>query len=708
MAAKNAIRTRWPPRKKPRRCRCRPTNKSKPPSADALTNHKNQLAAIDDEKTRSLEELQQNREKITRQIEQEDSTTRDETESQHTQTLAAIESKYVSEFQALESRWDDGLKNLSDLMSAGSGIDPHLVDWHSPDWSRWKSPAQFSGQVRFGDMKVDLAQLTEQVPKRLKLPGTFTVPALLTMPTHASLLIDADHTGRDASNDMAQLVMARLLTQMPAGRAKFTIFDPVGLGQSFAGFMHLADHDESLVGSRIWTEKDHINQRLADLTEHMETVIQKYLRNEYATIDQYNAQAGELAEPIRFLVIADFPTGFEAESLRRLASIVMSGPKCGVYTLILRDTRQSIPPGSRMEDITARSVHLQWKNGEPAAGGQFVWDDSVFKKFPLHIDSPPDEKTLTSLMELVGKAAKEAKRVEVPFASIAPKDDQFWTLTSKADLRVPIGKSGATRLQSLRLGIGVAQHTLIAGKTGSGKSNLLHALVSNLAMWYSPDEVELYLIDFKKGVEFKAYVTSMLPHARAPSPSKATANLDSAFCSAWMPNFPAAARFFRDTGVQDINGYRERTGQKIPRTILLIDEFQEFFTEDDKLGQEAAGLMDRLVRQGRAFGVHLVLGSQSIGGGSGLGRSTLGQIAVRVALQCSETDSQMILGDNNSAARLLHASRRGRLQRCRRPGGSQQPVSDRLFARRPARSLPRKNPHALPEKFRHRPHPHRL
>jgi len=45
-----------------------------------------------------------------------------------------------------------------------------------------------------------------------------------------------------------------------------------------------------------------------NLTEHMETVIQKYLRNEYETIDEYNAQAGELAEPYRYLVIADYPS----------------------------------------------------------------------------------------------------------------------------------------------------------------------------------------------------------------------------------------------------------------------------------------------------------------------------------------------------------------------------------------------------------------
>ena len=225
-------------------------------------------------------------------------------------------------------------------------------------------------------------------------------------------------------------------------------------------------------------------------------------------------------------------------------------------------------------------------------------------------------------------------------------------MSSKDDLRVPIGKSGATRLQSLRLGVGVAQHALIAGKTGSGKSNLMHTIVTNLAMWHSPDEVEFYLIDFKKGVEFKAYVTSQLPHARAIAVES-----DREFGLSVLQRVDAElsrrGTMFRDVGAQEIGAFRDKTGQKLPRCILLIDEFQEFFTEDDKLSQEAASLMDRLVRQGRAFGVHLVLGSQTIGGGSGIGRSTLGQIAVRVALQCSEADSQLILGDNNSAARLL-------------------------------------------------------
>ena len=85
----------------------------------------------------------------------------------------------------------------------------------------------------------------------------------------------------------------------------------------------------------------------------------------------------------------------------------------------------------------------------------------------------------------------------------------------------------------------------------------------------------------------------------------------------------------------------------------MIDEFQELFVEDDRIAQEAALLLDRLVRQGRAFGIHVLLGSQTLGGAYSLARSTIGQMAVRIALQCSEADAHLILSEENTAARLL-------------------------------------------------------
>src|SRR6188472_3410430 len=92
----------------------------------------------------------------------------------------------------------------------------------------------------------------------------------------------------------------------------------------------------------------------------------------------------------------------------------------------------------------------------------------------------------------------------------------------------------------------------------------------------------------------------------------------------------------------------------MPRVLLIVDEFQEFFVEDDRTAHEAALLLDRLVRQGHAFGIHILLGSQTLAGAYSLARSTLGQMAVRIALQCSEADAHLILSEDNTAARLLN------------------------------------------------------
>jgi hypothetical protein len=283
---------------------------------------------------------------------------------------------------------------------------------------------------------------------------------------------------------------------------------------------------------------------------------------------------------------------------------------------------------------------------------RFRWQDEVFGRFPLRLEEPPAAELATALLQRVGAAARDANRVEVPFHLIAPPPEEWWTGDSRAGLRVPLGRAGATRKQFLQLGKGTAQHVLIAGKTGSGKSTLLHALITQAALLYRPDEVELYLVDFKKGVEFKTYATHALPHARVVAIES-----EREFGLSVLQRLDAELRRrgdrFRDLGVHDLGAARQADGGPLPRVLLVVDEFQEFFVEDDKVAQEAALLLDRLVRQGRAFGIHVLLGSQTLGGAYTLARSTIDQMAVRIALQCSEADGHLILSKDNSGARLL-------------------------------------------------------
>ena len=279
--------------------------------------------------------------------------------------------------------------------------------------------------------------------------------------------------------------------------------------------------------------------------------------------------------------------------------------------------------------------------------------DPDLGRWPLQLDEPPAADEFGKIVRLAGELARSVRRVEVPFERVMPKADAYWTSSSRAGLDIPIGRAGATKLQHLRLGKGTSQHVLVAGKTGSGKSSLLHALITNAALHYSPDEVEFYLIDFKKGVEFKTYATQRLTHARVIAIES-----DREFGVSVLQRLDELLKergeLYRRAGVQDLAGYRDANpNQPMPRVMLVIDEFQEFFTDEDALSQQAALLLDRLIRQGRAFGVHVLLGSQTLAGAYSLARSTLGQIAVRIALQCSETDAHLILSEDNTAARLL-------------------------------------------------------
>jgi len=565
--------------------------------------------------------------------------------------LKELEEAHTTNTQRLRQRWNQGLGAINHLWSTLQNLPPRAVNTFdellTPDWSPATQPCSI---LRFGALTMDLTQLApcvlEQTEVSLKTKETIHIPALLTFPNACSLLMQSDRQGRPEAIDTLRTVMTRLFTCFPPGQVRFSIIDPVGLGENFAGFMHAGDYQESLVGGRIWTETAQIQHQLEDLTQHMENVIQKYLRNEFETIEQYNEQAGELAEPYRFLVISDFPTHFNEECARRLSSIVHSGARCGVHTLIAYDTRQELPTGIDLEDISANSLHLVYENG------RFLVNDPLLKQFPLTLDPPPQEAVLTQVMQKVGKAGQDCARVEIPFDNITPSSDKTWSLDSRHELAVSMGRTGATRLQYAHLGRGVSQHMLIAGKTGSGKSTLLHVMITNLALWYSPDEIELYLIDFKKGVEFKTYATHNLAHVRAVAIES-----DREFGLSILLRLEAEmthrGNLFREAGVQDIAAYRDTTGKTMPRTILMVDEFQVFFSEDDKLAQDAAIALEQLVRQGRAFGIHVILGSQTLGGAFGLARSTMGQMAVRIALQCSEADSQLILDDDNVAARYL-------------------------------------------------------
>ncbi len=191
-------------------------------------------------------------------------------------------------------------------------------------------------------------------------------------------------------------------------------------------------------------------------------------------------------------------------------------------------------------------------------------------------------------------------------------------------------------------------HTLICDHSGSGKSNFLHVLIQNLAFYYAPDEVQLFLLDYKEGVEFNAYTDpNILEHARLVSVASSV-GFGMSFLSWLCDEMKIRSELFKQFKVKDLSDYRKHG--EMPRLIVVIDEFQVLFS-DNKSTKAVEGHLNTLLKKGRSYGVHLILATQTMRGGE-IDSSFKAQIANRIALPMDADDSTKIL-DDDAACELV-------------------------------------------------------
>ncbi len=241
------------------------------------------------------------------------------------------------------------------------------------------------------------------------------------------------------------------------------------------------------------------------------------------------------------------------------------------------------------------------------------------------------------------KAYYEKKKVVKSELKALQKDEKFWTESSQFKVSVPVGWD--INHKEVRFEIGEAQnHTLICDHSGSGKSNFLHVLIQNLAFYYAPNEVQLFLLDYKEGVEFNAYTDpNILEHARLVSVASSV-GYGMSFLSWLCKEMQKRAELFKQFNVKDLSDYRKH--EKMSRLIVVIDEFQVFFSDKSTQGKGSVERsLNTLLKKGRSYGVHLILATQTMRGGE-IDSSFKAQIANRIALPMDAEDSTKILDDD--------------------------------------------------------------
>jgi S-DNA-T family DNA segregation ATPase FtsK/SpoIIIE len=473
------------------------------------------------------------------------------------------------------------------------------------------------------------------------------LPAVVRFARHGHLLITEGGFVHGARS-LLQALALRLATAAGPGTVRFALADPVGQGQHLSAFLRLPAPVR--VGSGVAVSPEEIENLLTTLTGYVVEVTQTRLTNVYDSVEAYNAAATGPAIPYHVLVLAGFPAGFTDRAAELLGRLARNGPRAGLYLLGTVDPGL---PRSRAFDLAALTA-LGTTVGLDSHG-DLSWDDPEFGPNVIEPDQMPPAARANPWLDAVGAAASSASR-DLPFARIAVPPPRRWAAVSHDGLDVQIGVDSRGEPQHFVMGVRGVHHGMVGGDVRMGKTNLLHVLISQLALTYPPEELELYLLDFKE-VEFDGYLTERLPHARA-----ITSRTDREFGLSMLRRFhdeiDRRARLCREAKVTDLPDYRRETGQLLPRALVIMDEFQVLFSAEDRLAREAGRLLADIAKRGAAFGLHLLLATQSPGGPlTAYLRPVYEQMALRIALGCTQPSvSQAILGEGNDAAtRLVRA-----------------------------------------------------
>jgi DNA segregation ATPase FtsK/SpoIIIE, S-DNA-T family len=475
--------------------------------------------------------------------------------------------------------------------------------------------------------------------------GLPAMPAVARLAGHGHILIVEDESPNTARS-LLQALALRLAVAARPGSVRFALADPAGQGQNLSAFLRLPT-PSMRVGNSVAVSESELEALLRTLTEHVVEVTQHRLTNVYQSVEEYNAATTGAPVPYHVLAVAGFPAGFTDRSAKLLASLAENGPRAGVYLIATVAQQQDMPRDFTIESLTRRATNVHVTS--PTA---MTWDDPEFPGSLIEPDQMPPAAVVNPWLDAVAGTAKSVSQ-NLPFDRIAVPPEARWQGDSTEGLRVQIGTDSRGEPQYFVMGADGVHHGLVGGDVRMGKTNLLHVMITQLALRYPPEELELYLLDFKE-VEFDGYLTQRLPHGRA-----ITSRTDREFGLSMLGKFhkeiDRRAALCRESGTTNLPEYRQEAGGVLPRALVIMDEFQVMFDSEDRIAREAARLLTDIAKRGATFGLHLLLATQSPGGSFAVQlRPVYEQMALRIALRSMEPRvSQAILGEGNDAATRL-------------------------------------------------------
>lgn len=460
-------------------------------------------------------------------------------------------------------------------------------------------------------------------------------------------------TAVEESNICSDLILnfvLRSIASYPIGRSIVYMMD-ANISGDFNALSSISTSPEDLDSDKnqfhyatLSSDKDYI---LNEIAEIIDSNIRNYV-SKYKNLSEYNRHNTVMPVPYRFLFVKDIGGTLSENQINDLANLINLGnaAKAGVYIFFsYKKSDITIPGYGSSVNAIKKIVDLSYLLDVPKK--RFATSDIELEKKSsntnidktiLFVENEKPPLTIMSFKDDINKQLASGKLWENP-SSFQKQDG----------LCIPIGFENAKKIKEIDFYTASSSpHVYVGGQTGSGKTVLLQNLILNGALRYSPEELRYYLVDLKRGVSFVFY--KKLPHLAALSASEnryyALSVLE--LFASEIEQRGNLFRQFKITKLAEFNRQAKTNNTKpLPRLIAIIDEFQELFSENDAIAAKAEKLIKVIHKQGRAFGIILVLSTQSIGGVD----TDISQVGIKFSLVSNSKDSTKLIG-NDAAASL--------------------------------------------------------
>ena len=460
-----------------------------------------------------------------------------------------------------------------------------------------------------------------------------------------------NNTYNASVNHLARYVLSEAIFQTAPGQLSVLGYDG-SLSGVFAPFAALSAGESRIL--EFITDEKQLMPKLKELQQQI-LATQNVIQGREDSLIEFRRSVQRPIESYQLVVLVMDMGMIGKDLMALLTRLMRSGPAYGISFLIVSTTYITMQTSDGREiERSIRTIAPNITVLEPSPGCVAIEGGS-----PVKYAAVSAEQIIQESEAFVDKI-RTAQLPTVRFAELHDMN-RIWTENSTEGLTFCVGKYGINNME-ITIGDEINQrhNAIITGAVGQGKSNLISVIIHSLCMRYSPKELQMYLLDFKEGVTFKAFSNigqpDYLPHAKALG-LESDVSFGLAVLNSLYHEYQKRMKLLKENNAKSIRELRKRFPDMLmPRIVVVIDEFQMMFGDDNQTGQKIADMLEKSVRLFRAAGIHFILASQTLVGNMALAHnkdSIFSQIPIRIALKNSESEARAVLSMTNAAAAFL-------------------------------------------------------